>query len=129
MAMTFHKPAGPRAEYQEQQRQRVKESPSLADEFPRLKSLTVKLEYHDSDNLEKCNRLKYMVNLHNVKSVFRFKCPNNECIRGDFDLSKEIAAAVIKHRTTVTGEMNCKGNTINKGRCLNVLHYTLLLGY
>jgi hypothetical protein len=129
MAMTFHRPAGPRAEYQEKQRQRVLNSTSLADEFPQLKSLTVILAYHDTENREKRNRLKYTVNLNTVKSVFRFKCPNSECIRGDFDLTKEVAQAVVKHRTNVTGEKNCQGTTIKQNRCLNVLHYTLLLGY
>jgi len=129
MAITFHKPSGPRAEYQERQRQRVQKSHSLADEFPQLKSLTVTLEYHDSENLKKRNQLKYVVNLDNVKSVFRFKCPNNECIGGDFDLTKEVAAAVAKRRTTVTGEMSCRGNTIKRNRCANTLHYRLRLGY
>lgn len=129
MAMTFQKRAGPRAEYQEQQKQRVINSRSLADQFPQLKSLTVKLGHHDTESLNNRSQLKYMVNLSNAKSVFRFKCPNNECIGGDFDLTKHIAEAVAKHRTKVTGEMSCRGNTIKRNRCLNVLHYTLLLGY
>lgn len=128
MANTFHRPAGPRAEYQEKQKQRVIKSPSLAEEFPRLKSLIVTLEYHDSDALRK-RSLKYTVNLINAKSVFRFKCPNNECIGGDFDLTKQVAEAVAKKRTSVTGEMSCRGNTINRVRCANVLHYKLQLGY
>ncbi len=129
MATSFQRRAGPRAEYQEQQKQRVIKSPTLAEQFPQLKSLTVILGYHDTDALNKRNHLKYTVNLANAKSVFRFKCPNNECIRGDFDLSKEVAGAVAKHRTTVEGEMVCKGNTINRVRCGNVLHYKLRLGY
>lgn len=49
MANTFTKRVlGPRAEYQETQRQRVQESPRLAEVFPKLKSLTVTLEYYDS---------------------------------------------------------------------------------
>jgi hypothetical protein len=129
MAHSFHKPVGPRAEYQEKQRQRVLKSTSLADEFPQLKALTARLEYYDSDNPEKRSQLKYTVNLTNAKSVFRFRCPSSECIRGDFDLTKEVAEAVAKHSTKVTGEMKCKGNTVRKGRCGNTLHYTLLLGY
>jgi len=129
MAIIHHKPSGARAEYQEQQRLRVQEAPSLADQFPQLKSLTVKLEYHDSENREKRNRLKYMVNLDNVKSVFRFKCPNSGCIAGDFDLTKKVAEAVARHLTNVTGEMDCKGRTTNRERCCNVLYYTLQLGY
>jgi hypothetical protein len=129
MAITYHKPPGARAEYEQQQRLRVQESPSFADQFPQLKSLTVKLEYHDSENREKRNRLKYMVNLDNVKSVFRFKCPNSGCIRGDFDLTKKVAEAVVKHLANVTGKLSCRGRTTNWGPCRNVLHYTLLLTY
>lgn len=129
MATTFQRRAGPRAEYQEQQKQRIIKSASLAEQFPKLKSLTVILGYRDTDALTSHNQLKYTVNLVNAKSVFRFKCPNNECIRGDFDLSKEVAEAVRKRRTTVTGEMVCKGNTIKRVRCGNTLHYKLLLGF
>jgi hypothetical protein len=71
MANIFHRPAGPRAEYQEKQRQRVQKSPSLADEFPQLKSLTAKLEYHNSENPRNHNQLKYAVNLNNVKEALK----------------------------------------------------------
>ena len=47
----------------------------------------------------------------------------------DFDLSAELAEAVAKHRTTVEGEMKCRGNTIHRGRCANILLYKLALGY
>jgi len=125
----YSRRVGPKAEYQEQQRKRVTESPTLAVQYPRLKSLTVTLEYHDAASRKKRSQLKYMVNLANAKSVFRFACPNNECIRGDFDLTKAVAEAVAKRRTAVTGEMCCKGNTIRRVRCPNILHYTLRLGY
>ena len=123
----FQKRQGPRAEYQQKQAQRVKNSPSLSDKFPALKSLTVKLDYQDADGGKKGSQLKYEVNLSNAKSVFRFKCPNSECIHGDFDLTEKLADAIAKHDTSVTGEMECKGNTINRCRCGNVLRYTLLL--
>lgn len=129
MATMFQRRTGPKAEYQEQQKQRVIQSPCLADQFPKLKSLTVVLEYQEANSLPKRNQLKYTVNLKNAKAVFRFKCPNSECIGGDFDLSKEVAAAVGKHRTAVEGEMACKGNTIKRVHCANVLHYKLRLGY
>lgn len=125
----FQKRAGPKAEYQERQRLRVHKSPTLAEQFPTLRSLTVTLEHHNSDALARRSHLKYIVNLDNAKSVFRFSCPNSECIRGDFDLSKEVAKAVAKHRTVVAGKLDCKGTTIKRVRCANTLHYKLLLGY
>ena len=120
---------GARAEYRQQEGQRVKESATLSNVFGKLKSLTVDLEYSDPEGLVKGKRIKYEVNLANAKSVFRFKCPNNECIRGDFDLSKDIAEAVAKHRTTVEGDMSCRGITIYRVHCANSLHYTLALRY
>jgi hypothetical protein len=125
----FQRRTGPKAEYQEQQKQRVIQSASLAEQYPRLKSLTVTLEYNEANSLPKRNQLKYTVNLANAKAVFRFKCPNSECIGGDFDLSKAVATAVAKRRTTVEGKMPCKGNTIKRIPCANVLHYKLRLGY
>jgi hypothetical protein len=94
-----------------------------------LKSLTASLEYYDSQGVKKGTQLKYAVNIANAKSVFRFNCPNSECIRGDFDLTTILADAVATRQTTVTGELVCRGGTINRVRCLNVLHYALKLGY
>jgi hypothetical protein len=101
----------------------------LAEQFPKLRSLTVTLEYRNAEAQSRRSQLKYTVNLANAKSVFRFACPNSECIRGDFDLSAELAAAVAKRRTKVVGELVCKGTTIKRSRCGNTLNYTLLLGY
>jgi hypothetical protein len=124
---------GLRAEYRDQEGERVKASPSLADKFRKLKSLIVKLGYYNPKGLAPNSQLNYVVNLDNAKSVFRFRCPNEECIRGDFDLTKELASAVAKHRTTVTGELYCQGwqnkAAIDTVRCHNILRYKLKLAY
>jgi hypothetical protein len=95
--------------------------------------LTVNVRYFDSDVPEQSHPLKFAVNVQNAKSVLRFHCPNTECIRGDFDLTKKLANAVKKRNTTLTGEMPCPGwlnkATIGTVRCHNVLHYALRLGY
>jgi hypothetical protein len=129
MTHFFQRRTGPKAEYQEQQKQRVIESHSLSDQFPKLKSLTAILKYNEANSLPSRSQLKYVVNIANAKSVFRFKCPNSECIGGDFDLSKELARAVGKRRASVKGEMACKGNTINRVRCGNILNFSLRFGY
>ena len=124
---------GLRAEYRDQEGERVKASPSLADKFRKLKSLIVKLGYYNPKGLAPNSQLNYVVNLENAKSVFRFRCPNEECIRGDFDLTKELASAVAKKRTTVTGEMSCQGwqnkAAIDTVHCHNILRYELRLAY
>jgi hypothetical protein len=124
---------GARAEYRQQEGQRVKDSATLSDTFKKLKSLTVNLEYFDSDSTTKSSQVKYSVNLANAKSVFRFNCPNNECVRGDFDLTNELARAVAARRASVSGEVSCQGwrsrTTIDTVRCRNKLRYKLTLTY
>lgn len=124
---------GARAEYKMQEDQRVRESATLATRFAKLKSLTVDLTQITADTGSKSGRLKYSVNLDNAKSVFRFTCPNSECVGGDFDLSAELAAAVSAKRASVSGEVVCQGwrsrTTINTVHCHNVLRYTLTLTY
>jgi hypothetical protein len=124
---------GARAEYRQLEDQRVKDSASLAKKFQKLKSLKVELSYYNPDGATKSSHIKYSVNLENAKSIFRFSCPNNECVRGDFDLTKKLAAAVAARRKIVAGEMVCQGwrnrTTIKTARCLNILHYKLTLSY
>jgi hypothetical protein len=124
---------GARAEHRQRQRQRVKDSLSLADRFARLKSLTVELSFYDPDGLARSSQLKYKVNLINAKSVFRFNCPNNECVRGDFDLTENLVEAVASRQKVVTGEIACRGwrskEMINSVRCANLLRYKFTLGY
>jgi len=124
---------GPRAEYRQEEGQRVKDSATLGEAFQKLKRLTVSLEYSDPGGLAKSKQVKYEVNLANAKSVFRFNCLNDECIRGDFDLSDELAKAVNQRRNSVSGEVVCQGwrnrTTIDAVHCHNILRYTLSLGY
>jgi hypothetical protein len=122
-----------RAEYRQQEGQRVKDSATLSDTFRKLKSLTVELAYYDTEGVNRTSHIKYEVNLTGAKSVFRFNCPNDECVRGDFDLSRELAKAVAARRKMVIGEMVCQGwrskTTIDTVRCGSILRYKLSLGY
>lgn len=124
---------GARAEHRRKQSQRVRESATLAQRFPKLKSLRVEFETCDPDGTSKGSPLKYEVNIQNAKAVFRFNCPNPECVRGDFDLSDVLARAVRARRKLVKGEMTCHGwrskDTIGSIRCDNILRYRLQLSY
>lgn len=123
----------PRNEYLLQEKQRVHESPSLAQTFQKLKTLTVDLSYYDPEGITRGSQIKYTVNLEHAKAVFRFGCHNHECVRGDFDLSDVLADAVAAHRTSESGEMRCEGwrsrATIDTVPCHNLLRYKLTLGY
>src|SRR5580765_2051374 len=128
-----YKKIGPREEYHRQEGQRIKDSVTMAEKFRDLSSLTAELVFYDTGSLSKKSELKCTYNVDHAKSVLYFKCPNEECIRGDFDLSEDLARAVGEHRTTLTGKSCCQGwlskTTIDRIRCQGVLQYTLGLGY
>ncbi len=129
----YRQRVGPRFEHREKASQRVQAAPSLATQFRKLKSLTVGLAYFDHDGVTKNSQVKYEVNIEHAKSVLLFNCPNSECIRGDFDLTKELEEAVTKRRKNVTGAISCKGwqskTAIDSVHCHNVLRYTFDLSY
>lgn len=128
-----HQKFTPRADYRQQESQRTKESVSLSEKFRELKSLTVELAYFGPDGVTRNSQIKYTVNPDHAKSVFRFDCDNDECIRGDFDLSEALAQAVATHQATATGEMCCQGwlskTTIDRIHCHEILRYRLSLEY
>lgn len=133
LALMYAHKQGPRAEYREQQGKRVAASPSLAEKYSKLKSLTVDVGYFAPKGLTKYRTLTYDVNLAHAKSVFRLECCNAECVQGDFELTKELAAAAAKRTKTVDGELCCQGwhnsLSIKKVKCNHVLRYKLKLGY
>src|SRR6478609_7161491 len=133
MPMIHGPRSSPRSEYLQQENIRVKESPSLTEKYPRLKSLTVDLGYYDEDGSACSSQIKYTVNPVHAKSVFRVGCHNQECVRGDFDLSDVIAAAVAGKQASVSGELCCQGWRNRAGidtiPCRNLLRYKLTLGY
>jgi hypothetical protein len=124
---------GPRAEYRKQEGQRTQDSANVAVKFPQLKSLRVDLTNVNTDGLGLNHEIKYAVNVAHAKSVFRFDCPNDECVGGDFDLSQALTNAYAERRGSAAGESHCQGwrskDTIGTVRCQNVLRYKLRLGY
>jgi len=123
----------PRADYRQQESQRTKESLTLAEKFKELKSLTVEFAYFNSEGVGQNRQIKYTVNPQHARSVFRLDCNNDECIRGDFDLSETLARAVSARQTTVMGEMRCQGwlskTTIDEIHCHQILRFKLGLEY
>jgi hypothetical protein len=123
----------PRLDYRQEEAKRAAASVSLAEKFQELKSLTVEFAYYSPEGVARNSQIKYTVNPDHAKSVFRLDCFNNECVRGDFDLSEVLARAVAARQTSVTGEMRCQGwlskTTIDKVHCHNILRYKLSLEY
>lgn len=123
----------PRGEYLKEERERVQLSASLAEKYPRLKSLSVTLTYFAPGGLARRSEIKYTCNLAFAKSLFCFACPNDECVGGNFDLSEILARAIAEHRELASGEVCCQGwkskTTIDQVCCGQVLRYQLHLGY
>lgn len=124
---------GPRAEYRQQERQRAEDSATIAEKFPDLKALTIELAFQNPEGGGSASQIRYCVNIDNAKSVFRFDCPNGECIGGDFDLSVELTEAVAGHHPTAAGEFRCQGwrskALVGTQRCQHKLAYRLTLRY
>jgi len=123
----------PRAEYRLREIERANLSPSLAEKFPKLKSLKAELTYFEPDGLTQTGALRYKVNVGHAKSVFSFVCQSGECLAGGFDLSDAVAEAVTRRSNSVVGKLCCHG-TLEKPQqskrpCGNVVRYKLILGY
>ena len=120
-------------EHRRSENQRASASETLANRFPELKSLTVDVAYFIPENITRNSQVKYTVNLDTARSVFRLDCPNPECVRGDFDLTKALEIAVTSRRKIVTGEMKCEGwmskVTVDAMRCGRILRYNITLAY
>ena len=122
-----------RAEYRLREMERANSSPSLAEKFPRLKSLKADLTYFDPDGFTQTGEVRYKVNVTHAKSVFCFVCQSSECLAGNFDLSNAVAEAVARRRKCAAGEIRCQGTRENpkeiKRPCHNLLRYKLTLTY
>jgi hypothetical protein len=127
------RPTSPRAAFRQRQKRRAQNTATLAAKFPRLKSLKAEVEYYAAGNATRIGQIKYVLNVEHASSLFCIECPNRECVRGDFDLSEVLAAAVAAHRKSVTGAMRCRGwrsqDAIKKVHCQTVLRYRLRLKY
>ena len=124
---------GARGKYLLEERERIKLAATLAETFPDLKSLGALLSYFGPLGRTPQSEVKYTFNLAHAKALFRFACPNNECVEGNFDLSAALARAVVERRRTLNGEVRCQGwqskATIDQVCCDHVLRYKLTLGF
>ena len=123
----------PRARFRQKENLRMLNSNSLSIAFPKLKSLKVELSFFQPGGQHQSGQIKYAVNLEHAKAVFRFDCLNKECVRGDFDLTEALAAAIASKEKVAIGELCCHGwrnkDVIRKIQCRNVLRYKLHLEY
>jgi hypothetical protein len=124
---------GARAEYLLEEKERIKASASLVEKFPSLKSLSISLNYFAPGGLTPHSEIKCVFNLAYAKSLFRFDCPNTECVGGNFDLTAELTRAIAERRDMASGEARCDGwqskTTIGRVYCGHILRYKISLGF
>lgn len=122
-----------RGKYLMEERERMKLSATLAETFPDLKSLSGLLSYFAPSGRTPQTEVKCTYNLAHAKALFRFGCPNHECVGGNFDLSAALANAVAERREIVTGELRCAGwqskATIDQVYCDHVMRFKLKLEF
>ena len=124
---------GARGKYLLEERERIQLSASLAETFPELKSLSAMLSFFAPSGRTAQSELKCTFNLAHSKAMFRFACPNHECVGGNFDLSAALARAVAERQETVAGELRCQGwqskAAIDQVCCDHVLRFKLKLEF
>lgn len=123
----------PKQEYRLKQRERIEASPLMTADFPRLKALSVTLQFFDAAGSARQGEMKCRLNVKRAKSALLFACRDGECVCGDFDLSQALARAAGGRRKVVTGELRCHGTRKRGNRepeaCGRVLRYKLILNY
>ncbi|HSU55212.1 MAG TPA: hypothetical protein VLT36_14230 [Candidatus Dormibacteraeota bacterium] len=88
----------PRTEFRLRRAEEINSSPNLSERFPKLKSLSVTIDYFDSTGATRTGGMKYKINLAHAKSLLCFNCGNLDCIGADFDLSEELTHAIAHKR-------------------------------
>jgi hypothetical protein len=98
-----------------------------------LRELSMELGQYDLDGLTRTSQMKQTLNLKNTSSIVTVHCGNMDCVRGDFDLTLDLANAAASRRGVATGELRCQGwrnkASIEKVRCGRILRYKLTLEY
>src|ERR1051326_131605 len=114
--ISYSRRPNPRAEYRLRRTEEADSAPSLAAKFPKLKGLTITVDYFDPAGTSRMGGMKYKLSLDQAKSLFRVNCVNHDCIGADYDLSGLIAQAVNARSTVAEGELRCHGTRRNKDR-------------
>lgn len=131
--MMNHRKTNPYLEQRTRERERITNSPTLAEKYRNLKSLQIVLEYFDRQRTAAAGELRYRANVQHAKSIVHFACPNSSCKGGGFDLSDVIAAAITKKRKSAEGDLCCAGTLTfaskKEAQCQHLVRYRFTFGY
>ncbi len=95
-------------------------SPTLGEQYPNVKSISLSVTYLDPDDGKTIKETRNW-NLDS-KAYFVIDCPYRECVGGGFDISKLVVDAINQGEAESTGELTCQGwqdkERVNKHSCL-----------
>ncbi len=87
--------------------QRKQDAGFMADQFPGVASIVIKMTYNQTGLLKALPRV---VNFFpGSYAVFRVDCLNRECDNGGFDLTTVITQMIKAHKKAFKGDLGCEG--------------------
>jgi hypothetical protein len=89
------------------------DSGKVADHFPEVSSITIHVtNYHGRKNPVVIKRvLQFFPDSY---AYFVLECLRKKCVDGGFDFGKIIKKVAKEHRSSESGELDCKGNNLSK---------------
>ena len=100
----------------------------LADRYPGVSSIELRMTYYQktADPV----LMKRTVNFFPANyALFRLDCMREECVNGGFDLAPVVAALVKGRKTSVKGNLSCRGKNDSLGHGHASIAYEISIQY
>ena len=92
----------------------------ISQEFPNLKSISIKITFTDPDDGR--TSMKTITYQPGSKAYFQYDCPYRECVNGGYDLKNAIERAIRSTDGQAQERLICNGwqdaERVGKNRCL-----------
>jgi len=102
------------------------ESGKISDHFPEVSSITIQVtNYHGRKNPVVIKRvLQFFPDSY---AYFVLECLRKRCVDGGFDFGKIVTKITRGHKSSESGELFCKGNSLSKDH--SYLSYKITVRY
>ena len=111
-------------------------SPIIAEKYPNVKSLTIKMvfSYEEWGQTKISQKSRtWNVPITQTRAYIYENCPMWECVNGGFDLTHAVALAIENGEHHAHSTLECQGwedkERIGQYRCLTELHYDIYIEY
>jgi hypothetical protein len=111
-----------------ERRQREDEAPRLAEAFPKLESLGIKvLEGNPGMSNPEGSHTRRVV-VATAPALFVLPCGDSQCRDGGHELTDQLLSALRSNKLQFDGEDSCRG-VIGTAECRRVLRYVAVASY